>query len=267
MFTDAKIIHPNVVRKELRSSYSSGLGSISTTPDDFFSEGMKNALLREAVRFAECTISNVAQASQLLNRDYTDWPIVTYYYTSFYAICALLRTRGYATTYIGARAYQIEPDLTRSNWWYVSLSGARGHVAIWNQYDDCFSTSPPADWDDLKPLETPNERELWMQRNYQPDIMGEELHWGNPRRKENADLFRADLFRASEVSLTDEQRLLRRSQRRIVAAVQEVITTLHQTRLQHVYVEGIRRLRRAFNQHNHLLPTTLQSELDTALRD
>ena len=89
---------------------------------------------------------------------------MTYYYTSFYAICALLRTKGYATTYIGARAYQIEPDPEHiGTRWYASLSGDRGHLAVWNQFDACFGDDPPTDWDNLKPLSNPDEREIRTQ--------------------------------------------------------------------------------------------------------
>ena len=269
MFTNATLIYANVVRQELRSCLSEqGFGTVSASPIRIFSEGMKNAILGEAVRFAECSISNVAHALQLLQRDYIDWPIVTYYYTSFYAICALLRTKGYAITHVGARAYQIEPDLEFvGDWWYVSSSDNPAHVAIWNQFDACFGENPPTDWDDLKPLVDLNEREIRTQRNYRPDIMGEDLHQGSQKRNENADLLRKDLFSASETHLTDEQRLLRRSQRRTIAAVQAVILTLRQTNSDYVYIEGVRRLRRALNQYNNLLPPTFLSELYTVLQD
>lgn len=269
MFTNATLIYANVVRQELQSCLSEqGFGSVRASPVHIFSEGMKNAILREAVRFAECSISNVAHASQLLRRDYTDWPIVTYYYTSFYAICALLRTKGYAMTYVGARAYQIEPDSERAgSWWYVSSSDDRGHLAVWNQFDACFDENPPTDWDNLKPLANPDEREIRTQRNYQPDIMGEDLHQGSQKQNENANLLRIDLFNASETHLTDEQRLLRRSQRRATAAVQAVVLTLRQTNLEYVRIEGMRRLRRALNQYNNLLPPTFLSELNMVLQD
>ncbi len=270
MFTNATLIYANVVRQELQSCLSEqGAGIVRTSPPvRIFSEGMKNAMLREAVRFAECSISNVAHALQLLKRNYTDWPIVTYYYTSFYAICALLRTKGYAMTYVDARAYQIEPDPEHiGSWWYTSLSGDRGHLAVWNQFDACFGEDPPADWDNLKPLTNPDEREIRTQHNYQPDIMGEELHQGSQKQNENANLLRADLFGTSEIQLTDEQQLLRRSQHRTIAAVQAVVLTLRQTNLEYVCTEGMRRLRRALNQYNNLLPPTFLSELNTALQD
>ena len=269
MFTNATLNYANVVRKELRSCFSQqGIGTMPASPVCIFSEGMKSAMLREAIRFAECSISNVAHALQLLQRDYTDWPIVTYYYTSFYAICSLLRTKGYATTYVGTRACQIEPDPERlGSWWYVSPSSDRGHLTVWNQFDACFGDNPPMDWNDLKPLASPNEREIRTQHNYQPDIMGEDLHQGSQKQNENADLLRMDLFSASETHLTDEQRLLRRSQRRTIAAVQAVVLTLRETNLEYVRVEGMRRLRRALNQYNNLLPPTLFSELDAALQD
>lgn len=269
MFTKATLIYANVVRQELQSCLSEqGHGTVGTSPVHIFSEGMKNAMLREAVRFAECSISNFAHALQLLQRDYTDWPIVTYYYTSFYAICALLRTKGYAITHVGARVYQIEPDPERvGSWWYTSSSNDRGHLAVWNQFDSCFSDNPPTDWDDLKPLTNPDERTIRTQHNYQPDIMGEELHQGNQKRNEQADLLRIDLFDASETYLTDVQRLLRRSQRRTIAAVQAIVLTLRETGSKHVYDEGIQRFRRTLNQCYNLLPPTLLSELNIALQD
>ena len=269
MFTNATLNYANVVRKELRSCLSQqGIGTVPASPVCIFSEGMKSAMLREAIRFAECSISNVAHALQLLQRDYTDWPIVTYYYTSFYAICSLLRTKGYATTYVGTRACQIEPDLERlGSWWYVSSSSDRGHLTVWNQFDACFGDNPPMDWNDLKPLANPNEREIRIQHNYQPDIMGEELHQGHQKRNEQADLLRIDLFDVSEEYLTDAQRLLHRSQRRTLAAVEAIVQTLRQTSLKYVYDEGMKKLRRTLNQCNNLLPPTLFSELDTVLQD
>ena len=268
MFTNATLAY-QVVRQELLSCLSQqGFGTNLASPVRIFSEGMKSAMLREAIRFTECGISNIAHALQLLKRDYTDWPIVTYYYTSFYAICALLRTKGYATTYIGARAYQIEPDPEHiGSRWYASLSSDRGHLAVWNQFDACFDDSPPTDWDNLKPLANPNEREIRTQHNYQPDIMGEDLHQGSQKQNENADLLRMDLFSASETHLTDEQRLLRRSQRRTIAAVQAVVLTLRETNLEYVRIEGLQKLRRALNQYNNLLPPTFLSELNTVLQD
>lgn len=269
MFTNATLIYANVVRQELRSCLSEqGFGAVPTSPICIFSEGMKHSMLREAVRFAECSISNVAHALQLLQRNHTDWPIVTYYYTSFYAICALLRTKGYATTYVGTRACQIEPDFERvGSWWYVSSNNDQGHLAVWNQFDVCFGENPPTDWDNLKPLANPNEREIRTQHNYQPDIMGEGLHQGRQRRNEQADLLRMDLFDVSEAHLTDVQRLLRRSQRRTIAAVQAIVLILRQTRLKHVYDEGMQKLRRTLSQCNNLLPPTLSSELETVLQD
>ena len=146
MFRNATHIYGKVVREELRTCLSAqGYSTVPPSAVRVFSEGMKSALLREAVRFAECSISNVAQATHLLGRDYTDWPIVTYYYTSFYAICALIRTQGYATTFVGNRLHQVEPDTSSPDWWFVSPAGNRGHIAVWNHYDACFSINPTPD--------------------------------------------------------------------------------------------------------------------------
>jgi len=119
------------------------LSSVSKTPQPFWSDTLKNCLLTEAEMLLDRALYHICAGNSLVWEGKLTWAIVTFYYSSFFAVHALVRLQDESLVRIQNRYYRVRAGRPGSNDFDIrSVANGRSHQAIWNLYHHLYSKFP-----------------------------------------------------------------------------------------------------------------------------
>ena len=120
------------VKDVIRTNSILPLQFISTTPQAFYSQNLRDAFLKEVNFYLDKAIYQYILSKELLNKGNFSWGAVTQYYANFFAISGLIRLHEHGFSRIGNLDVEVQyqPNIYRIK--KINVKGL--HRVVWSKY-------------------------------------------------------------------------------------------------------------------------------------
>jgi hypothetical protein len=185
------------------------LSDVGHKPHKFYSQNLRNILLREAHLFLDRAIYQLCTYKNLILSGRLSWAAVTAYYSSFYSLCSLIRLQGKSLSWLQGQLYTVFTNNLIQDDFYIKRSNStRTHQELWNNFNYLYQNFDfqRTEFNEIysgsggptSELTIRNSITYWLGKGF------DEFYWNNDELNRQIKKLSIDVFTNREGSLKDD---------------------------------------------------------------
>jgi hypothetical protein len=185
------------------------ISDIGNKPHKFYSQSLRNILMREAHLFLDRAIYQLCTYKNLILCGRISWAAVTAYYSSFYSLCSLIRLQGKSLSWLQGQLYTVfTNNLVQDDFYIKRSNSTRTHQELWNNFNYLYQSFDfeRSDFNEIysgsggptSELTIRNHITYWLGKGF------DEFYWTNDDLNRQIKKLSVDVFANREGSLKDD---------------------------------------------------------------